>query len=79
MRALRRRDDALLAVTLPGWFMLGFHAAVAVNQERYNLMLVIPFSLAGGIALEHARQRWEASRHRRLSWRVQRQPAGGDE
>ena len=62
LRAVRRGDDALLAVTLPGWFMLAFHAAVAVNQERYNLMLVIPFSLAGGMALERAWQRWAASR-----------------
>jgi len=58
LRAVRRGDDALLAVTLPGWFMLAFHGAVAVNQERYNLMLMIPFSLAGGIALERAWQRW---------------------
>ena len=61
-RAVRRGDDALLAATLPGWFMLAFHGAVAVNQERYNLMLIIPFSLAGGVALERAWRRWSAAR-----------------
>lgn len=60
-RALRRGDDALLAVTLPGWFMLAFHAVVAVNRTRYNLMLIIPFSLAGGVALDRLWQRWETS------------------
>jgi 4-amino-4-deoxy-L-arabinose transferase-like glycosyltransferase len=63
--ALRRGDEALLAVTLPGWFMLAFHAAVAVNQPRYNLMLIIPFSLAGGVALDRLWHRWAGSRHAR--------------
>ncbi len=53
-RALRTRNQRVLIVTLPGWFMLAFHAACAVNQVRYNLMLVVPFSLAGGLALDHA-------------------------
>jgi hypothetical protein len=29
-----------------------------VNQPRYNLMLIVPFAIAGGMALERARQRW---------------------
>jgi hypothetical protein len=57
-RALRTGDRRVLIVTLPGWFMLAFHAACAVNQVRYNLMLVVPFSLAGGLALDHAWTRW---------------------
>ena len=55
VRALRRRDDVarhFLLLSLPAWFMLAFNAAVAVNQVRYNLMLIMPFSIAGGIALE---------------------------
>lgn len=61
-RALRRGDDALMISTLPAWFMLAFHAAVAVNQERYNMMLIIPFSLAGGLALERVWRRFAAGR-----------------
>jgi len=57
-RALRTGNQRVLIVTLPGWFMLAFHAACAVNQVRYNLMLVVPFSLAGGLALDHAWARW---------------------
>ena len=52
LRALRNFDAAMLAVTLPGWFMLAFYAALSANQTRYNLMLIIPFSLAGGVTLE---------------------------
>jgi 4-amino-4-deoxy-L-arabinose transferase-like glycosyltransferase len=62
LSAVRRGDYALLAVTLPAWFMLAFHAAVAVNTTRYNLMLVIPFALAGGITLDRLWRRWEAQR-----------------
>jgi 4-amino-4-deoxy-L-arabinose transferase-like glycosyltransferase len=52
VRAVRQRDAAAMAVTLPGWFMLAFYAALSANQTRFHLMLVIPFSLAGGVALE---------------------------
>lgn len=51
-RALRNDDWAMLAVTLPGWLMLAFYAAVSINQTRYNLMLIIPFAVAGGVALD---------------------------
>lgn len=57
-RALRTGDRQMLIVALPGWFMLAFHAACAVNQVRYNLMLIVPFSLAGGIVLDTAWSRW---------------------
>ena len=55
IRALRRRgatDTRFLVLCLPGWFMLGLNAAVAVNQVRYNLILVMPFSVAGALAVE---------------------------
>ncbi len=45
--AIRGRDWRFLTVALPAWFMLAFHAAVAVNQVRYNLMLVPPYAVAG--------------------------------
>ncbi len=51
-RALRRRDVPFLALALPAWFMLGFNAAVAVNQVRYNFMLIPPLAYAGGRMLE---------------------------
>ena len=49
-RAVRHGDDAFAAVTLPGWFMLVFNASVAVNQPRYNLMLIPPLAIAGATA-----------------------------
>jgi hypothetical protein len=51
-RSLRILDAAMLAVTLPGWLMLAFYAATSANQWRFNLMIIVPFSLAGGIALD---------------------------
>ena len=56
-RALWRCDPGMLAVTLPGWFMLALHAALSSNVVRYNLMLVIPFAMAGGVALDRILQR----------------------
>jgi len=32
--------------------MLAFYAATSANQWRFNLMLIVPFALAGGIALD---------------------------
>ncbi len=49
--AMRRRDWAFLVVALPAWFMLALNAAVAVNQVRYNLMLIPPYALAGALFL----------------------------
>jgi 4-amino-4-deoxy-L-arabinose transferase-like glycosyltransferase len=51
-RAIRNFDAAMLAITLPGWFLLAFYAAVSADQTRYNLMLIVPFSVAGGVMLE---------------------------
>lgn len=45
--AVRRRDWRFLALAAPAWFMLAFHGAVAVNQVRYNLMLIPPYAVAG--------------------------------
>ena len=46
-RSLRRGEFGFAAVALPAFFMLVFNATFAVNQIRYNLMLIVPFSLAG--------------------------------
>jgi hypothetical protein len=67
-RAARRGDAAMLLVTLPGWFMLALHSAVAVNQVRYNLMLVLPFSLAGALAADAAWAKWPLWRGTARAW-----------
>jgi hypothetical protein len=68
-RALADRALPFLIVALPGWFMLLFHGAVSVNQDRYNLYLVVPYTLAGALAIEplvrapilaFLQQRWPA-------------------
>jgi len=51
-RAWLQRNWALLIVTLPPWFMLALAAAVSVNQTRYNLLLEVPFAIAGALAIE---------------------------
>jgi hypothetical protein len=61
-RSLRTLNAAMLAVTLPGWIMLAFYAATSPNQQRFNLMLIVPFSLAGGVALDHLLLRNGSSR-----------------
>jgi 4-amino-4-deoxy-L-arabinose transferase-like glycosyltransferase len=43
--------EVFLAIALPAWFMLAFNAAVAVNQPRYNLMLIPAYAIAGGLTL----------------------------
>jgi hypothetical protein len=61
--ALRRGHAAFLIVALPAWFMLALNAAVAVNQVRYNLMLIPAYALAGAFSL-----RWLAHAvHRRAA------------
>jgi hypothetical protein len=50
--AVRRGNWRFLVVSLPAWFMLLFTAAVAVNQTRYNLTLVLPFAVSGAITIE---------------------------
>jgi len=52
-------DRTLFLLTaLPAWFMLAFNAAAAVNQVRYNLMLIPAYAIAGGLSL-----RWIAARY----------------
>jgi 4-amino-4-deoxy-L-arabinose transferase-like glycosyltransferase len=53
--ASRDRPRGFLLVVLPAWFMLALNAAVAVNQVRYNLMLIPPYALAGAMALASLR------------------------
>jgi 4-amino-4-deoxy-L-arabinose transferase-like glycosyltransferase len=50
--AFRSRNLGMLLVTLPGWFMLLFHASVAINQPRYNFILILPYSIAGAWLVE---------------------------
>ncbi|MCQ8240432.1 hypothetical protein [Rhizosaccharibacter radicis] len=58
VKALRgHAPGGFLLTALPAWFMLVLDAGVAVNQPRYNLMLVLPFSLAGAMLLEPAAAR----------------------
>ena len=52
IRALHAGDMGLLIVTLPGWFMLLFNAGVAINQDRYNLILILPYATAGAWLVE---------------------------
>ncbi len=66
LRALRRRQTAVLLLSLPAWSLLLFNAVVAVNQPRYNLLLVLPFSLAGAMLVERTvRGRRRATRRPR--------------
>ena len=57
LRALRRGQAGVLLLSLPAWVLLLFNALAAVNQPRYNLLLVLPFSLAGAMLIEHALRR----------------------
>ncbi len=65
IRALRRSVGTVpslparrfLLVALPAWFMLLVNAAVAVNQTRYNLMLVAPLAIAGALAIDAPRRK----------------------
>ena len=42
---------SFLVMALPAWFMLALNSAVAVNQPRYNLMLIPAYAVAGGLSL----------------------------
>jgi hypothetical protein len=61
---LWRRERGFLALALPALFMLGFNACFAVNQVRYNLMLIPPLSVAGAAA---AARIWSAIRARAIA------------
>jgi 4-amino-4-deoxy-L-arabinose transferase-like glycosyltransferase len=56
--AVRRGPAAFLMVALPAFFMLALNAAVAVNQVRYNLMLVPAYAIAGALCLRWAAAGW---------------------
>ncbi len=58
---VRRRDAGFLAVSLPAFFLLAFNAAFAVNQVRYNFMLIPALAIAGADA---SRRIWSAMRAR---------------
>jgi hypothetical protein len=60
--SLWRAEHRYLAVALPALFMLAFNATVAVNQTRYNLLLVPAFALAGATGLRAVVSRWQAGR-----------------
>ena len=61
---LTRPDRRFLLVALPAFFMLAFNAAFAVNQARYNLMLIPSFAIAGADA---SRRIWSAIRARAIA------------
>ena len=52
VRAWRRDQPSILLLSVPAWFLLLFNAFVAVNQPRYNFLLILPFSLAGALLIE---------------------------
>jgi hypothetical protein len=57
--ALRRGPALFLMAALPAWFMLALNAAVAVNQVRYNLMLVPAYAIAGALSVRYIAARWK--------------------
>ena len=57
-RAVRRRLGFAI-VALPAWFMLAFNALVAVNQIRYNLMLVPAYAIAAALGLRWMLHKWQ--------------------
>jgi hypothetical protein len=44
--------------------MLAFYAALSADQTRFNLMLIIPFSLTAGLLLERGLIRYAARKAR---------------
>ncbi len=62
-------QNIYLVTVLPALFMLAFNAAVAVNQVRYNLMLVPAYSIAGGLTLRLLVRRFAEIQGRQLSYR----------
>jgi 4-amino-4-deoxy-L-arabinose transferase-like glycosyltransferase len=62
-----RYDHLVYLVTvLPAFFMLAFNAGVAVNQVRYNLMLIPTYSIAGGLTLRWLAVRFDRRRDESL-------------
>jgi hypothetical protein len=44
-------------MALPAWFMLALNSAVAVNQVRYNLMLIPAYAVAGALSIRALAER----------------------
>jgi hypothetical protein len=65
---MRRRIFALAVLSAPAIFMLFFQAAVSVSTARYNVNLIVPFSIAAAIALTALAERAGIRRERTL-WR----------
>jgi hypothetical protein len=62
-----RFDRGVYLVTvLPALFMLAFNAGVAVNQVRYNLMLIPAYAIAGGLTFRQFAPRFGALLANRL-------------
>ncbi len=63
-RPWRAQDDGsmwrpgVILLAWPAWFMLAFNASVAVNQVRYNLLLIPLYALAGAWLLAAGVGRW---------------------
>jgi hypothetical protein len=56
--ALRGRSGLVIVLWLaPAWLMLGAHAALSVNQERYNLALAFPWAFATALGAAWLMQR----------------------
>jgi 4-amino-4-deoxy-L-arabinose transferase-like glycosyltransferase len=53
-RQIRKRDYALLMLSLPVWFMVAFHAFVSVSIPRYNIALIPFYAYAMAWALRAA-------------------------
>lgn len=66
-QAAATRWLAYLIVAVPGWFMLAFHSAVAVNQDRYNFYLVVPYAIAAAWMIETVVQRYKTATARERS------------
>ncbi len=50
----------VLLLAWPAWFMLAFNASVAVNQVRYNLLLIPLYAVAGAWLLAAGAARWRS-------------------
>ncbi len=48
----------VLLLAWPAWFMLAFNASVAVNQVRYNLLLIPLYAVAGAWLLVAGAHQW---------------------
>ena len=72
LQAQRRRGAlyfdkvSFLVMALPAWFMLALNSAVAVNQPRYNLMLIPAYAVAGGLGLKALAEGYAAGLWRRF-------------